>query len=560
MLRDYAKEVCHEFSIIVSTAQEPTPTTPAIPNSAIIVNKNSATQRTLAQQVQKQLELLGSATQGIISLEEAISSGVLTKAVGIFLLEVDKPLFPSLNQENFAALHSALISTQSLIWVTGNNRKIPEFGIVDGLGRALCSENSELVFTTLSLEDPVTSPNRHTEYIVDIFERTLTSIPDDCESGYVERDGMLHISRLVEAAYLNHGVHMKSIPQQAEVQEFGAGPPLRLTVASPGLLDSLQFLEDKDVDFTKPLGLDDVEIEVKAAGVNFVDCLVALGRINQSTMGAECAGVVKRAGEASGFHAGDHVAASTSDTMKTIVRVPSLCCVKIPENMSFTEAAALPTNFVTAWYSLEEIARIRKGETILIHSGSGGTGQAAIQVARHFGAQVFTTVGSEEKKKLLMDLYDIPENHILYSRDNSFAKGIKRLTGGRGVDVILNSLAGELLVASWECIAPFGRFIEIGKKDIWGHGKLPMFPFAKNVGFSAVDIASMPAEKFPLIQRALKSVVDLVAAGKMHSALPLQVYGVSEVERSFRSMQSGKNTGKMVIQMNNEEAVLVSEF
>ena len=112
------------------------------------------------------------------------------------------------------------------------------------------------------------------------------------------------------------------------------------------------------------------------------------------------------------------------------------------------------------------VANLQSEDSILVHSGAGGTGQMAIQIAQSVGSEVFVTVGSKEKRSLLMDVYRIPSDHIFYSRDSSFAQDIMQTTHGRGVDVILNSLSGESLVASWECMAPFGRFIELGKADI----------------------------------------------------------------------------------------------
>lgn len=322
-------------------------------------------------------------------------------------------------------------------------------------------------------------------------------------------------------------------------------------------MDTLQFLEDKEQG--KPLGPGEVEIEVKAAGLNFRDILIALGRLNQTAMGGECAGVVTRVGEAcTSLQPGDRVVTCYPDCYKSYVRVDRKCVVAIPNCLSFVEAAALAINYTTAWHALHEIARVQPGESVLIHSGAGGTGQAAIQVAQYLGAIVFATVSTESKKQLLIDLYNIPEEQIFYSRDTSFARGIRRLTLNLGVDVVLNSLSGEGLVASWESIAPFGRFLEIGKKDIYSHRKLPMFPFAENVTFSAVDVAEMSVERPLLITKALEAVIPLVVAGKRRTAQPLQVYGISDIENAFRSMQSGSTSGKIVFEIRKEDPVLVS--
>lgn len=196
------------------------------------------------------------------------------------------------------------------------------------------------------------------------------------------------------------------------------------------------------------------------------------------------------------------VSVANLDSFKTFARSCSQNVARIPDGLSDVEAASLPTIFITAYCSLHEVGRLRKTESVLIHSGAGGTCQAAIQVAHHLGAEVFTTVGAKRKKRLVVDLYGSPEDHIFKSRDSSFAQSVEGLTKGKGVDVFLNSLAGEGLVASWECTAPCGRFLEIGKKDTFSHQNLPMFQFSRNVTFSAIDIASMELERAWLIQEA----------------------------------------------------------
>lgn len=212
---------------------------------------------------------------------------------------------------------------------------------------------------------------------------------------------------------------------------------------------------------------------------------------------------------------------------------------------------------MTAWHALHHIERVQPGETVLIHSGAGGTGQAAIQLAQHMGATIFTTVGMERKKGFLAKWYNIPENQIFSSRDTVFVKSIKRLTSGVGVDVVLSSLSGEGLTASWECIAPYGRFIEIGKEDILLHSKLQMSHFAQNVMFTAVDVAAMSHERPLMVRRALEAIFPLVEEGILTPAEPIQIYGVSEIENAFRHIQSGKSSGKAVVELRPDDYVQV---
>lgn len=223
-------------------------------------------------------------------------------------------------------------------------------------------------------------------------------------------------------------------------------------------------------------------------GINFRDTLVALGRISHDILGLECAGIVSNVGPGCRFQPGDRVMAFVAGAFSAHVRIADEKIARIPWNIGFAEAAKIPTIFVTAYHALIEVGRLDPGESILIHAAAGGTGQAAVQIAQHKGAEVYVTVGNPAKKQLLMESYGIPESHIFYSRDSSFSEGVKYRTDGRGVDVVLNSLSGDELRASWDLVAPNGRFLEIGKRDILAHESIPMFQFAKNVTFSAIGM------------------------------------------------------------------------
>jgi NADPH:quinone reductase-like Zn-dependent oxidoreductase len=193
----------------------------------------------------------------------------------------------------------------------------------------------------------------------------------------------------------------------------------------------------------------------------------------------------------------------------SFVRCSELKTQKIPDNMSFQVAAALPIVYQIVIYSLINLARLKRGESVLIHAGAGGVGQAAIQIARVLGAgEIFVTVGSQPKRELLKELYGLPDNRIFSSRDGSFEVDIKQATNERGVDVIL-SLGGDLLQHPWDCIAPFGRFIEIGKGDIINNTALPMEPFNRNVTFTAVDVVVLHEQAKPLIKELLTDFMTL---------------------------------------------------
>ena len=565
VLRDFPSDACHELSLFVSTAVEQPLLRPSLPyvlNMIILIDESQKVQKHLAQQLEAQVRSQGRSNCTILSLHRAASTGNLNEVLCIFLHELEQPLLPDLKPDVFLTLRHVLTHAGGILWVTkGGDASHGSacYGMINGLARVLRTESDGTVFVTLALELNEAPGERHVQNIFKVLECMTSNLNNaNYEPAYVERDGMLYVDRITENSPLNHEILMRTQPEQSDTQRFGDGPPLELHVKSPGLLDTLCWIEDAN--HKLPLAPDEVEVEVKAVGLNFMDCLVALGKLNTSTLGSECSGIVTRVGQHCDFIPGERVCVANLNICRSLVRSGSQNVARIPDELSFVEAAALPTTFITAYHSLHQVARIEKGESILIHSAAGGTGQAATQVAQHFGAEVFITVGSKRKKQLMIDLYAIPEDHIFYSRGVSFAQGVKRMTGNRGVDIVLNSLAGEGLIASWECIAPYGRFLEIGKKDIYSHHKLPMFQFAKNVTFSAIDIASMELERPWLIGKELKTILALVAEKKLRIAQPLHLYKVSDIEQAFQFMQSGQNDGKIVLEINKEDIVAVSQF
>lgn len=243
--------------------------------------------------------------------------------------------------------------------------------------------------------------------------------------------------------------------------------------------------------------------------------MVALGIVEFPTrdIGLEAAGIVTRVGpevNPDDIKVGDRVVLMNKPCFATYCVTPAKFCARIPDSLSFSDAATMLMPYVTSIYSLINIGRLQQGQvssdmtthhashsvfltrnamqTVLVHSACGGVGLAAVQICQMLGADLFVTVGNDEKVQFLMDNFKIPRNRIFYSRDMSFVDGIMHETDGMGIDLILNSLAGELLHATWKCVAEFGTLVEIGKRDLAGDGKLDMRPFLANRSYCCVDV------------------------------------------------------------------------
>lgn len=527
---------------------------------SIVVDPSSSAQFSLGHDIRRRMDSSNQVKCSVISLQESASVEERSSEYPvIYLLELEEPFLYSVDEESYKQLQRSLSYPHQMLWVTsagGNGPANPAHGMFDGVARVLRSENTQLKCVTLAL-DRIQSKTQHATHIINVVQKLVFQDLEDLEPEYVEKDGLLHIHRMIPNPHLNRVIQAFGKPLQRK-QAFGSGPPLAMTVATPGMLDSLLFVDDQSQ--ARPLGPEEVEIQIRAAGVNFMDCLTVLGRVDKRTVGGECAGIVSRVGSACKdvFQPGDRVCAAVLDCFRTFARSDPMLVTKIPDDLSFQHASSIPVTGVTTHYALVEFARLQEGESVLIHSAAGGVGQFAIQIAKGIGATIYVTVGTDEKKRFLIERYGIPEDHIFSSRNTSFAQGIMRLTGTKGVDVILNSLSGELLTVSWDCIASFGRFVEIGKKDIHSHASLPMFPFRKNVSFGAVDLDHMHIERPMVFRKSLIAVVKMLAEHRLQVASPLHVYLVSDIESALRFMQSGKHMGKIVVDFQTEAEVEVS--
>lgn len=481
----------------------------------------------------------------------------------VVISELQAPWLANVDAEGFAAIQKLFTTAKGILWVVQGAYQdscSPDGNMVIGLARTIRSE-TDLKFATIDLDPqrPDFGPDT-SEIITEVFRSTFSSLSsvDDAEMEYMERSGQLHVPRIISDDEMNSFINGQLQESKPELQPFfQKDRPLKLKISSPGLLDTLHFIDDYTL--SAPLAESSVEIEVKAVGLNFKDVMIAMGQLVNEHIGVECSGVITRVGSAaSDFKVGDRVCAISEGTFASYIRCSAASVVRIEDSLSFETAATIPLIWTTAYYSLIHVGRLEKGESVLIHAAAGGVGQAAIILAQMIGAEIFVTVGSLEKKKYLMNDYKIPADRIFFSRDTSFASQIKTATNGQGVDVILNSLAGDALLATWQCLSSFGRFVEIGKRDIVSNTRLEMAQFSKNVTFSSVDLIVVLMERPLLMKRLLSEVFDLYLKGVVRPITPLSTYAISDIESAFRSLQSGKNLGKISITLGETDLVKVS--
>jgi NADPH:quinone reductase-like Zn-dependent oxidoreductase len=324
----------------------------------------------------------------------------------------------------------------------------------------------------------------------------------------------------------------------------------RLDIPQPGILDSVSW---RKIPRQAPAP-GEVEIKVHAASLNFRDVMIGLGIYPTPpgmppVMGSDCAGTIAAVGEGvEGMRVGDEVMALCSNSFSGFVTATASTVVPKPSGLTFEQAASIPTVFVTDWYALHHLARLSRGERLLIHSAAGGVGLAAIQMANAVGAEIFATVGTPQKREFLQSM---GVEHILNSRSMEFADEIMKLTGGEGVDVVLNSLAGEAIPKGLSILRPLGRFIELGKRDIYGNSSVGLLPFHKGLSFFAIELSPLIKLR-PLVYRDLFLEVVERFEQNIFKPLPLRVFPAGEIADAFKYMAQGIHIGKIVVTIKDQ--------
>ncbi|MFD7092900.1 amino acid adenylation domain-containing protein [Streptomyces sp. NPDC059896] len=312
--------------------------------------------------------------------------------------------------------------------------------------------------------------------------------------------------------------------------------PWRLTVREKGRLDSLGFEGAGEAETARPLGPLEVRVRVRASGLNFRDVLNALDMVHAPKLGLECAGEVVETGSAvTHLAAGDRVMGLAVGTFGTEVRADARVMTRIPDALSYAEAATVPLTFLTAYYALVDLGGLRAGEKVLVHAAAGGVGMAAVQLARHLGAEVYGTASTGKWDTLRR--MGLDDDHIASSRDTAFAT----TWAGRTIDVVLNSLAHEYVDASLGLLAGGGRFLEMGKTDIRDAEEVSAAH--AGVSYQAFDLIESGPDRIFEMFGELKRLLE---TGVL-TPLPFHAYDVRHAPDAFRHMAQGRHTGKIVL-------------
>lgn len=393
-----------------------------------------------------------------------------------------------------------------------------------GLARVIAAEHPELFCTRIDLD-------RERERTANEADQLAEEI---CFAGREDQVALRGPDRWVARLRPAH---------QAKASELRVprGEPHRLEIVSRGQLDAVEL---RAVPRVAP-GPGEVEIEVRATGLNFRDVLNVLDLYpgDPGPLGGECAGEVVAVGEGvTHVKPGDLVLALAPASFSTYVLTLAEFVAPLPKSMSTEEGATIPICFLSAYYALCTLGRMKAGDRVLIHAASGGVGLAAIQLAKQVGAEIFATAGSPRKREYLQSL---GIEHVMDSRSLDFADEILRVTDGEGIDLVLNSLTGETIATSLSVLRPGGRFLELGKTDLWDQPRVDAF--RPGLTFHAIALDRMMAEEAQTVQGLMREVMPQFEDGRLEP-LPLRKYPLRRIVEAFRHMARAEHIGKVVIE------------
>lgn len=415
-----------------------------------------------------------------------------------------------------------------------------------GLGHQLRTEFPFITPKTIDLESKEDWRNNPPKEEIQLLADEL--LPGNTDEDAALRGG----KRLVKSL---EKVSVFSQEDNKKYKMVSTDTPVELALRFPGKIENLYY---REIEREKP-GPDEITVKVHASALNYKDLLNILGKIPakiventyfKDALGLEASGVVIETGsQVTDYKTGDEVVVmSPSGNFKSYITLKSERAIHKPKTLSHTEAVIL-IPYLTVLYGLEVAAQLQKGEKILIHNASGGVGLAAVQYAKWKGAEIYATAGTPGKREYLKS---IGIKHVMDSRTLQFAGTIKELTNGYGVDVVINAIAGEALYQSFSLLAAYGRFIEIGKKDIADNSNLPMEVFNRNITFAAVDINRVLLDRKELVQKLSKDIYTGFEQGYFQ-ALPTRVFPAAKAIDAFRLIAQAKHTGKIVLELHNQE-------
>ena len=486
-------------------------------------------------------EAFGARTAGCAGIAHLWSLDVAAATNEVDLLACGSvlQLLRTLSRAGLAGQPSLWLVTAGAQPVDGEAVAVEQSPLI-GMGRVAALELPDLRPHLLDLD-----PKQQTNDVARVIVEELNAAGKETEVAY--RGGKRLVARLKRSTSV-----IAEVAKEGDAAMSLPNGPFQLRIAQAGSLDALKFAP---VEREAPAP-GQVEIEIHATGLNFSDVLKALGLypgIKDAIvpLGIEASGVVTAVGEgATRFKVGDEVLGVAPYAFASHARTAEYALVHKPKSVGRDEACTIPITFLTAYYGLVRLAQLQPGERVLIHAGAGGVGLAAIQIAQQIGAEIFATAGSDAKRDILRLL---GVKHVYSSRSTAFAEEILADTDRQGVDVVLNSLPGEAITKSLSILRAYGRFLEIGKTDIYQNRMIGLLPFQDNLSYFAIDLDRMLRQRPDYIRDLFAEVMREFEVGH-YRPLEFTRFEAEQTIDAFRYMSQRKNVGKVVVSFESRES------
>lgn len=439
---------------------------------------------------------------------------------------------------------------------------LPEFVFLtsgaypDGAGRAIDANILSQMPVASLVRGLATEAPEYDVQIIDADGESLRSpmrvaehiLSRSVETELVLRDGKCFAPRLTHVADNDFDPNTLTLTKADTSINFHA------TMRSPGVIDNVKLVEIP----LQPIGPTEVRVRIAAVGLNFRDVMAVTGLLPKEAetepawqnLGLEFGGVVEEIGnDVTSLKPGDRVMGFGNRCLQRFMTVYARDVTPLPDGISLAQAATIPSAFSTAHYALNHVGRMRQGDRVFIHVATGGVGTAAVQLAQAAGAEIFATAGSKAKRRHLKNL---GVQHVMDSRSLKFADDVMRITNGKGVDILLNSLPGDFITKGLDIMAPYGRFIEIGKRDVYEDASIGLKSLRRNVSLSVLDLAAMGKER-PELMAELFEELAVMLDRQTISPLPVTEFPIDQVSDAIRHMSQAKHMGKVVVSLEADE-------
>ncbi|KAH7381320.1 polyketide synthase-like protein [Phaeosphaeria sp. MPI-PUGE-AT-0046c] len=492
----------------------------------------------------------------------------MADAVCISLIEFEDSLLATMSSAELSSFQRIMEEPAGLIWATRGSASSdidrPDLSLFQGLSRTIRAEHEGFHCASIDFDDKRKLAASEVANVLHlVYEEYIVKAQEGlqrADSEFIERSGVLHIQRAIEDTDSNNFLVARTDPLvlSPKIETISAGKHrLSLKLSDVKINDGSVWEEDMSA--PTPLKPTEVKIHVQASVLDPEDIEILNNGGSNHRPGKECSGIVDSIGSNVGhLSVGDRVTCWSRDTFTTSLRTQAAFVHKIPDEMSFETAATLPLAYSTAYYSLVYIARIAKGETVLIHEATAPVGLAALHIASTVAANIFVSVGSMSDKASITEHFGLDDSHVFSSQDIDVVGTIRQLTKGNGLDIILNTQTGEGLQATFSCIAPFGRFIDLARSNASENARLEMAPFGKNVSFTSVHMARLYDQRNRLAGNMFQEGMKFLADQKLATHAVINTMPWSKLDKAIEVVQDQKQGNRMVMTYTQTDTVQVT--